>query len=377
VTAGVTGRARRLLAGPGGDALGLWVASRIAAALLTLVGAWTLSGRAAGDVTPFLQRWQRWDANLFRKVAEHGYTGYPVDYPDRGIEGIFPGYPLLLRAVHEVVPLWTLSGLLISAVAGAWAVVALARLAELEGVPGQRAVLYLLVSPYAVFLAAAYSEALFLALALGGWLSARRGRWAAAGVLVALACAVRVNGLFLAVALLVQYAGQVGRPRRDALWLLLPVVPPVAYATYLYGLTGDPLRWLNAQEQGWGRQLTWPWQALSATLDLAADPRLRSDYSWAFASEVGAVAVGLVVTGVLLRRRRWAEAVYVGLSVGALATSSYYLSVNRATLLWFPLWLLLAGALAGRPRLHAAYLWTSAPLMAGLTLAYTGGRWVG
>ncbi len=365
------------LRGPDAEALGLWAASRAGLALLTVVGAWTVSGRASGDVEPFLVRWQRWDANLFRKVAEHGYAGYPADYPDRGIEGFFPGYPLLLRAVHAVVPLWTLSGLLISAVAGTVAVVALSRLAELEGVPGRRAVLYLLVSPYAVFLAAAYSESLFLALALSGWLAGRRGRWAPAGVLVALACAVRVNGLFLAVALVVLYAGAVGRPRRDALWLLLPVVPPVAYTTYLWRLTGDPLRWLHAQEEGWDRRLTWPWQSLTGTLDLLGDPRLRADYAWAFASEIAAVAVGLVLTAVLLRRRRWPEAVYVGLSVGALATSTYYLSVSRATLLWFPLWLLLAGALRSRAWLHTAYLWLSGPLMAGLAVAYTSGGWIG
>ncbi len=79
----------------------------------------------------------------------------------------------------------------------------------------------------------------------------------------------------------------------------------------------------------------------------------------------------------LVRRRRWAEAVYVGLGVGALATSTYYLSVDRATLLWFPLWLLLAGATARRPWLHAAYLSTAAPLSVVLALAFTSGRWIG
>ncbi len=90
-----------------------------------------------------------------------------------------------------------------------------------------------------------------------------------------------------------------------------------------------------------------------------------------------AVAVGLSLTVVLLRRARWGEAVYVGLSVLALATSTFYLSVGRATLLWFPLWVLLAEAGQRRRWVHAAYLGTAVPLMAVGVLGFTAGRWVG
>ncbi len=82
--------------------------------------------------------------------------------------------------MHLLVPHWTAAGLLVSLVAGAVAAVALARIAALH-LPGSRAggraALFLLVSPCAVFLAAGYSEALFLALALPAWLAARRQRW--------------------------------------------------------------------------------------------------------------------------------------------------------------------------------------------------------
>jgi hypothetical protein len=67
----------------------------------------------------------------------------------------------------------------------------------------------------------------------------------------------------------------------------------------------------------------------------------------------------------------------VGLSVTALATSTYYLSVGRATLLWWPLFVLLAGASRARPALLWAWLAVSAPLMALGVLTFTSGRWVG
>ncbi len=89
------------------------------------------------------------------------------------------------------------------------------------------------------------------------------------------------------------------------------------------------------------------------------------------------MTVGLALVAVLVFRRHWGEATYVGLSVGALATSTSYLSVGRATLLWWPLFVLLALAAARRPWLSTAYLAVSAPLMALLVLTFTSGRWVG
>ena len=358
--------------------LGVWLASRVAVAVLAVGGAWLLSGATVSTVEGFLRRWDRWDVGLFRKVAEFGYDGRPDDYPDVGVEAFFPGAPLALRAVHLVVPDWTAAGLLLSLLAGAVAAVALGRLAVLDGAPAPRAVLYLVLSPYAVFLFAGYSEALFLAPALWGWLCAREGRWVAASLLVAAAATVRVSGVFLACGLVVHYlVVHRGRPRPDALFLLTPFLAVAGYFAYLHALTGDFWRWQAAQEQGWGRRATWPWDAFAATLAAARDSAARAEYAWSFRAEIVAVAVGLAVTVVLLARRRWGEATYVGLSVGALATSTYYLSVGRATLLWWPLFVLLASASVRRPWVHPAYVALSAPLMALLVLTFTSGRWVG
>ena len=358
--------------------LAVWVASRVAVALLSLCGAWLLSGAQASSVESVLRRWDRWDVGLFRKVAEFGYQGRPEHYADEGVEAFFPGAPLVLRAVHLVVPDWTAAGLLMSLVAGAFASVALGRLAVLEGAPASRAVLYLVLSPYAVFLFAGYSEALFLALALWGWLCARREHWAAAGLLVAGASPLRISGVFLACGLVVHHlVVRRGRLRADSAVLLAPFAAVAAYFSYLWAVTGDPLRWMAAQETGWGRRTTAPWDSFTTTFRAAFDGSQGAEYAWSFRAEIIAVVVGLVLTAVLVRRRSWGEATYVGLSVTALATSTFYLSVGRATLLWWPLFVLLAVAAVRRPWLHTAYLAVSAPLMALLVLTFTSGRWVG
>lgn len=359
-------------------ALGVWLASRIAVVVLSIGGAWTLSGRPAGEVEGFLQRWDRWDVGLFRKVAEFGYQGYPQDYPDVGIEAFFPGAPMVLRAIHLVVPDWTAAGLVMSLVAGAFASVALGRLAVLEGASASRAVLYLVISPYAVFLFAGYSEALFLAFGLWGWLMARQGRWVEASLLVAAASTVRISGLFLACGLVVQYlVAHRGRPQWDAVALAAPFLAIGAYFTYLYALTGDWLRWSHAQEQGWGRRLTNPVDSFRTTLQSAQDAGGAGEWVWSFRAEIVSVLVGVALVVVLLALKRWGEATYVGLSVAALGTSTFYFSVSRATLLWFPLFLLLAVAASKRAWVHPLYVAASAPLMALLVLTFSSGRWVG
>ncbi|MHB2022184.1 MAG: hypothetical protein ACYCO3_02450, partial [Mycobacteriales bacterium] len=146
-----------------GDRLALtwWGATRVGVAFASFAAAWTLLPNAPGFVPSFLSLWNHWDVGLFVKIARWGYLGYPNHYPDKGIVAFFPGEPLLLRGVHAVVGSWIGAGLVISAVAGAVAMVALGRLATLDGGPqvGHRAVTYLLLSPYAVFLVAGYSEA--------------------------------------------------------------------------------------------------------------------------------------------------------------------------------------------------------------------------
>ncbi|MDP9183770.1 MAG: hypothetical protein M3P04_13460 [Actinomycetota bacterium] len=345
-----------------------WFASRLGVALLVVAAAHGLHG--------FLAGWDSWDVTILREVAQWGYDGYPEHYADEDIAAFFPGFPLVLKAFHVLIPSWTAAGLVVSLVAGAVACVYLARLAELDDVDGGRAVLCLVLSPYAVFLAAGYSEALFLALVLPGWWAARRGHWAAASLLVAGACTVRISGLFLAIALVVQWL-VTSRDRTVVAWLAAPFLTLLGYAAYLHHLTGDWMRWFHAQQHGWHRELAWPWTSFRTTWDAAFHGHYTPEYTWSFRAEIAAVLVGVVVTLVLLRRARWAEATYVGLSVAALATSSFYLSVARATLLWFPLWLLLAEAMGRRPWLQSAYVTVATPLMAAGVLTFTAGRWVG
>jgi Mannosyltransferase (PIG-V) len=352
--------------------------------LLTVVSAHVLHDTVDGGWATLVARWQHWDADYYLVIAQHGYHSSLHNQP--GIVAFFPGEPAVLKVVHLVIRNWTLSALVVSAAAGSVAVVALARLASYEsgdGVLPERTVLYFVLSPFAVFLAAGYSESLFLALALPAWVAARRGNWRLAGLLAGLSATVRITGLFLGIALLVEHLvvrRRAGLPLLEAgsAWLLAPFVVTAGYFSYLAWLTGDWLAWVHAQATPpWTRHLTWPWHALSVTWGAARDVTQPAPYAWSFGQEIVAVAVGLILTIVLIRRRRWGETAYVGVQVLAFALSSFYLSVGRATLLWWPLWLLLARASLTRPWIHRVYLTVAPALMATYVIAFTAGGWVG
>ncbi|HWA67896.1 MAG TPA: mannosyltransferase family protein [Mycobacteriales bacterium] len=362
------------------EALATWWYSRLAVFVVSFASLWMLGDTTAGDVPSYLSRWDQWDAHLFLDLAKYGYRGYRTKTTDVHLEAFFPGEPMAMRVGHALTGSWVAGALLVSAVAGAFAMVALSRLGELDGggVVGSRAVLYLVLSPYAVFLAAGYSESLFLAFALSSWLAARRGRWLAAGLLAGGAAFMRIDGLFLGVALAVEWL-VTSRPYRwrTALPLVAPWVVTAGFFGYLWSVTGDSHAWFDAQRDGWGRKLTAPWTAWHTTWSAAMSPGQGSAYEWSFRAELLAVVLGVALTVLLLAMHRWGEATFVGLQVVALGCSAYYLSVARATLLWFPLWLLLARASVSRPWLHKAYLATAPALMAVAVVTFTSGRWVG
>jgi len=371
--------------------LGLWLLA-YSSAWLSPPGALGAAGARPKDPASWLSRWERWDWVHYQRIAEYGYFDpIPGGDPARGNRpAFFPGFPLVLRAVHTVVSDWTVAGLLISLVGGAVVVVALARIAGLGrpdgALAGQRAAVILLLSPAAVFLAAGYTESLFLAFALPAWLAAKNRHWRAAGLLAAAGTTVRISGLFLAAAIVVEFLlarrdRSDGDPRtrrlRPLSWCALPVVPVAAFTGYLWLKTGDWMAWQHAQERGWRREFHSPLETLEHTWRGAFGRIVSTGYAVEFQLELVAMAVGALLLAVLLIRRCWPEALYIALNLWALGTSYWYLSVPRATLLWWPLWIGLAHWSLRRGWVKDAYLGVVAPLSIVLALTFTSGRWSG
>jgi len=297
------------------------------------------------ELGPLLDVWARWDSEWYLRIAEDGYS-WPSSTP-----AFPPLYPLVVGGLGRVVAdRYLLAGVLVSLAAAAVAFALLHRLARdrVGEATAQRAVLYLALFPTTLFLGAVYAESLLLALALGAFLCAERGRLGWAGVLAGLAALTRVQGLALVPAL-VLFAWR--DPNRGRALLSGAVVPVALFSLFPIVLAvqlGRPLAFLEAQRDVWERELS-PLGPLGGLAQAVADRELAE---LAFASLMLPLAV------LAWRRLGAAYGLYAGLvlalpmSVPSERLGGLY-SFPRLALAAFPCFLMLA-ILGGNRRVHVA-----------------------
>jgi len=337
---------------PGRIVIQAWLASRGMIVGVALVLA-VVQGQSITNMV------SNWDVQHFSKLAAEGYLADP----DGTLMAFFPGLPAIFWLFEQLGVPVAITGVVLSLACSAFAAAALYRLG------GPWAAVAWLFAPTAVFTVVPYTESIFCAAAFWAWERARSDRWLAAAALTAVACTLRVSGLFLIGALLVMIITEknpaAAKLRRAAL-MLIPAAVMMAFGTYLYALTGSWTAWYSAQTTGWVRELTWPWQSFLNTIP-ATLPGAYANHPWwaaVFRGEMISMAVGVGVTVwcivVSLRARKhpngpdrpmWGEASWVGVQILAFSMSYWFFSVNRATLLWFPLWIMLGRWVVGPTRL--------------------------
>lgn len=315
-----------------------WLASRGLICLVALL-------LAIIDQRPLLGMVGNWDAVHFGELARSGYGG-----GEPKLMAFFPGLPALMRAGLAIGLPTQITGIMIATVCSAIAAIALLRMG------GPWVAIAWLFAPTAVFTTLPYTESLFCAAAFWAWERARSDKWVAAAGLAAIACTVRISGLFLIGALFIMIITtrkigiKTGLSRIGL--LLIPAAVLLAYAAYLYSMTGSWTAWYSAQSTGWAREMTWPWESFMNTIP-AIVPGAYADHpgwAWMFRGEMVSMFLGIVVTFWCLWKRMWAEASWVGVQVLAFSLSYWFFSVNRAILLWFPLWMMLAQWGAWKPK---------------------------
>lgn len=144
--------------------------------------------------------WQRFDTQRYMRIARDGYA--------QEEDSVFPPlYPWLVRGLSSVLGGGTAArlaaGLLISNLATLGLLILLYRVVatELGAQHATRTLVYLVLFPTGFFLFAAYTESLFVLLALGSFWAGRNGRYPLAGILGFLAAATRLTGWVLVVPL--------------------------------------------------------------------------------------------------------------------------------------------------------------------------------
>jgi hypothetical protein len=142
-----------------------------------------------------LSIWQRFDANWYLAIAEHGYGSIP------GSDHFPPLFPLLIRVLAPIFGDYFLSGLFIANLATFLCLKFLydtfSQWGEIK--VGKRALLFFVIYPTFFFLFSAYSESVFLLTALLAMLAMRKRSWAWAGFWIFCATLTRLQGAALLV----------------------------------------------------------------------------------------------------------------------------------------------------------------------------------
>ena len=222
--------------------------------IVALFGKWLLVERYAplSFIAVFLRHnfllwsWSNFDGEHYLAIAAFGYhirNGFP-EY------AFFPLYPLLIKVLSFIIRDYLLAGLLVSQLSLVAALYYMARWAALRHV--KLSPWLLLLSPGAVFLAATYTEPLFIALAAATIVSADQKQWGRATIITALATATRVNGIFLVAFLAIRMWQSHVPILRTAYCLLLAALGLLSYMAFLFWKIGDPLAWYHAQS-AWGK----------------------------------------------------------------------------------------------------------------------------
>jgi hypothetical protein len=306
-----------------------WLGTRL---VIALVAAWTV----VFEHRKLAEMFSAWDVEHYLAIAANGYANHDL-------VAFFPGWPGLIRLASSIPGTSPLVlAVVMTLLASGFAAAALYRLG------GAPAAIAWLLAPAAVFTVVPYSEAVFCAAAFWAWERAVTKHWTAAAVLAAVATSFRVSGLFLIVALAVLALTQAGKPevRLGRLArLTLPAAVLGGYLFYLRLTLGSWTAWYDTQAHGWAREFTWPWVSLQHTIDAALPGGYADSMGWSpmFRFELISMAAGILVALIMLFRKRWAESVWVGSQVAAFSFSYWFMSVNRATLLWFPLWEVVGG----------------------------------
>lgn len=227
--------------------------------VLILFLAWPLRCLLNGSMTlqQSMEAWVSGDSYHYLCIAKDWYLS--SGEIDRIVQLVFlPGYPILIRVAHFMIPNWTYAALTVSGICFALAGTLFYRLARLDLGDGgaRRALTALCLFPGSFFLAAPMSESLFLLCCVGCLYLARKEKWLPACLLGAYAAFTRSLGITLLVPLILELVHIRKKVRfADCASLLLV---PLGFAAYLMvnqQVAGNPFQFLIYQSEHWHQNL--------------------------------------------------------------------------------------------------------------------------
>jgi hypothetical protein len=285
----------------------------------------------------------RSDGSWYISVARNGYDKEPFNLDKEHNWAFFPLYPLTIRAVASVTGNFRLVGIVLSNLFLFVALMLLHKLVlafDFDLLTANRAIFYVAAFPTSYFFSLPWTSSLFLMVTVASFLAAKRGNWWLAGLFAGLASATRYNGIFLFPALLIFYwqTYKSLKLRVNSLGLLLAPVGLLAFMAYLYSITGNAFAFADAQaawKVRWGFFLQPLVTFIISPFELSAGWNFRM---LNFAAAATALCCGFV----WLKRRNWAWAFYIFISVLTPLSTVTLEGHSRYMVSVFPIFVLLA-----------------------------------
>ncbi|MGH9937289.1 MAG: hypothetical protein ACREAM_13665 [Blastocatellia bacterium] len=285
----------------------------------------------------------RADGAWYLSIAKDGYEKKPFDLEKEHNWAFFPLYPLAVRAVAGFTGNYRLVAIALSNLFFFAALALLHKTVMAFGYDkalASRAIFYVAAFPTSYFFSLPWTAALFLLVSVGSFLAAKRGMWWLAGVCAGLASATHYRGAFLFPALLIFY-WQCNRPfklRANILGLLFAPAGLLIFMSYLYSITGNAMAFADAQavwKVRWGFFLQPLLSFMISPFELSAGWNFRM---LNFAAAATALACGFAC----VRRRQWAWAFYIFISVITPLSTVTLEGHTRYMTVVFPLFVMLA-----------------------------------
>jgi Mannosyltransferase (PIG-V) len=373
--------------------------------LFLLVAAWILAlgawGMVARTFLPMEHKlhWEislelraplyaKYDSGWYLSIIEWGY-GKPPPPGNPSSHAYFPLYPVTAKVLHDTFAMDGFhAGLIVSYLCLFLAMPLFWREGrERLGEDGAwNAVPFFLLFPTSFFLAAVYSESLFLLLALLAFRDARRGSVGRAALWAFLLGLTRATALAVAPALFLAAlerrrpgSGPESLARRSSRALLLAAVPVGAVFLWAYGIglvNHEPNLFFRSM-QGWNRVASSvkglsAWFAAAQTRFQTAEwknnPTILLDYGTT--ALFGGIAIFQLV------RKRWADAAWTGSAIALPMTTGLADGIPRYLMVVYPAYFAMAEAIGGRRLARVIWWAVSGALLLAASARFVNWQWV-
>ncbi len=318
----------------------------------------------------------RWDTINYYSIASEGYVNFG---DNQKLIVFFPVLPWLLRSFGYLAGNPLAPGLILSffssVIAGYY--LQCLTLLDHDEETAHWALKYFFLFPTAYFLCVPYNEALFLALTLGSWYSARQGRWGIAGIAGLLSCLTRIQGLVLFPALLLEAWLQ----RRERPWqkMLGVLLVPIGFLIYLglnWYIHKDPFAFTDMQQKYWGNHMVPPWEPVINGFKYLlgyAGPTTEQGTNVDIARLVAFFATTITLL-LGIRRIRLSYQLYAWAQFMMVMLSSWLMSLPRYVICLFPMFIIYA-TLSRNPEFHFRLSTVFSLFLGGLGFLFAAGYW--